>query len=133
MWKIAAVAAAALALLVAAVFDLIQPGVPDTNGAMIHPGSAQKCLAKIPDHFHGEYLTLRGHAKAWLYGIADTLDMELDSDERSYLSDYSELHQAVDCHILASGDARLNMTLSASEFQAAYRNLAADEGIEPAL
>jgi hypothetical protein len=129
MWKAVTVAAVALVLLGAALFDLISPGVPEPDPSMAHAGAARQCLADIPAHFRPGYLSYRGHARAWLYGIAETLDLALGEKERAYLSDYSLLRQAVNCHIIASGDTRLNMTLSAAEFEAAYRQLAAGQGV----
>jgi hypothetical protein len=136
MWKPIAIAAAAMALtglLGLAILDLIRPDVPEADEALTHAGTARKCLADVAGHYRPEYLTYGGHARAWLYGVTDTLDMSLDADERAYLTDYSRLHEAVDCYILSSGDTRLNMGLSAPEFQAVYRSLASGHAIESRL
>jgi len=132
MWKALAAVAVALVLLAAALFDLISPGVPEPDPSMAHAGAARECLADVPAHFRPDYLSYRGHARAWAYGIADTLDLDLGEDGRTYLSDYSLLRQAVNCHIIASGDTRLNMALSPAEFEAAYRQLAAAQGVTAA-
>ncbi len=118
-------------LLLAGCFT--QPDIPKINPKEINIGVAKLCLKDISKKYQSKYLTYKGHFDAWYFRWKSTHGYELDKNDRNYLIDYNFFEEAVNCHILSSGDDGLNMTLSSIEFKSIFNVVAKNYGITERL
>ena len=109
---------------------MAQPEKPVNNCTVLNKDLSRYCLSYIPKYFDADFLTYMGHTKAWVYRWSDKAGIKLGKQQIKYLVNYSSFEDAVNCHLTASGDARLNMTMTPNEFDAAYNMIAIDNGIK---
>ncbi len=109
-----------LVLMVTLVL-VAQPETPKYTCAVLDKDLSTFCLSHIPKYYDADFLTYEGHTRAWIYRRLNKFGIDLGEQQTKYLSNYSFLEDAVNCHVIASGDASLNMTESPAEFDARYK------------
>ena len=113
-------------VLMATVVFVAQPEIPKYTCTVLNKDLSAYCLVRIPKYYDADFLTYEGHTRAWMYRHLNKFGMDLGEQRTKYLSNYSLLEDAVNCHVAASGDASLNMTKTPAEFDAIYELLAKD-------
>ena len=103
-----------------------QPEKPVTNCNTLNKDLSRLCLSHMPKYYDAGFLTYIGHTKAWIYRRANKSGISLGKQQMSYLVNYSFFEDAINCHMTTSGDANLNMTMTPTEFDAAYKSVAND-------
>ena len=120
-------------LIVAVCLSLVscftQPDIPKVNPKKIDKEVAKLCLQDIPERYEDNYLTYKGHFKAWYLEWKDKFDVNLSESEKRYLIGYSFFEEAINCYITTSGDQGLNMTLSPTGFKSVFSTVAKNYGI----
>ena len=109
-----------LALMVTIAF-VAQPETPKYTCTVLNKDLSKLCLSYIPKYYDADFLTYEGHTRAWIYRRLNKFGIDLGKQRTKYLSNYSYLEDAVNCHVTASGDASLNMTKTPVEFDATYK------------
>lgn len=122
MKKTASIAATVLLLLIT-VMIMAQPEMPVNDCTVKNNNLSRLCLSYIPKYYDPDFLTYMGHTKAWVYRRTDKAGINLGKQQIKYLLDYSSFEDAVNCHLTASGDASLNMTMTPTVFNAAYKEI----------
>jgi len=115
-------------ILAITIVIMTQPEEPVNDCTVKNTDLSRLCLSYIPKYYNADFLTYMGHTKARIYRWLDKSGIKLGNQQIKYLSDYSYLEDAVNCHLTASGDARLNMTMTPTEFDAAYKMVTLENG-----
>ena len=109
-----------LLILPVTMVIMAQPEEPASDCTVKNVDLSRYCLSHIPKYYDADFLTYLGHTRAWAYRRADKVGIKLGKQQLNYLANYSSFEDAVNCHLTASGDASLNMTITPAAFDATF-------------